>query len=85
VALHEKDLAIQQLEQAYRTHVDTLNQIKVEPCYDSLRSDVGFQAILDRMNFPRQSTGAATRCFTVQDVRRQSGHGCDRSRVMTSS
>ena len=53
VALHEKDLAIQQLEQAYRTHVDTLNQIKVEPCYDSLRSDVGFQAILARMNFPR--------------------------------
>jgi eukaryotic-like serine/threonine-protein kinase len=53
VALGEKDLAIQRLEQAYRTHVDTLNQIKVEPCYDSLRSDARFQAIVALMNFPK--------------------------------
>ena len=52
VALGEKDLAIQHLQEAYWMRVDTLNNIKVERCYDSLRSDARFQAIVARMNFP---------------------------------
>lgn len=50
--LGETKLAIQRLEQAYRMRVDTLNNIKVEPSYDGLRSDPRFQEIVHKMNFP---------------------------------
>jgi tetratricopeptide (TPR) repeat protein len=51
VALGENNLAIDRLETAYKTHVDTLNNIYVEPCYDVIRSDPRFQNLIRRMHF----------------------------------
>ena len=49
-ALGENDLAMKRLQQAYKAHIDTLNNLNVEPCYDSLRSDSRFQELVHRMN-----------------------------------
>jgi hypothetical protein len=40
------------LEKAYRDHEGWLMLLKVEPMYDSLRTDPRFQAILEKMDFP---------------------------------
>jgi hypothetical protein len=53
VGLGEKTLAIQRLRQAYDERIDTLNDLNVEPCWDSLRSDPRFQELVRRMKFPR--------------------------------
>ena len=49
-ALGENDLAIDWLQQSCRARIDTLNNLNVEPCYDSLRPDPRFQDLVHRMN-----------------------------------
>lgn len=49
-ALGENDLAIARLQQSFWARVDTLNNLNVEPCYDSLRADPRFQDLVHRMN-----------------------------------
>ncbi len=50
--LGDKEHAIAWLERAYRERPRALVYIKVEPQFDSLRSDPRFQALLRRMNLP---------------------------------
>jgi Tfp pilus assembly protein PilF len=47
---HERALAL--LEQAYAQHDGVLEQLKVDPRLDNLRSNPRFQALLRRMSFP---------------------------------
>jgi TolB-like protein/DNA-binding winged helix-turn-helix (wHTH) protein len=49
-SLGEKDKALDWLERAYEKHVDDMPLIKVDPHYDSLRSEPRFQDLLRRMN-----------------------------------
>lgn len=49
----EDTLALDRLEEAYIMHVNTLNNIYVEPCYDKLRNNPRFQTLLRRMHFVR--------------------------------
>lgn len=51
VILGEYDAALLKLEQAYKMHVDTLNNIYAEPVYDRLRSNPRFQSLLRTMRF----------------------------------
>ena len=51
-ALGDTDLAFQWLEKAYQERDSKLAWLKVEPGFDSLRSDPRFQNLLRRMNFP---------------------------------
>ncbi len=51
-ALGETDQAFGWLEKAYEDHEHWLVALKVDPMFDSLRSDPRFQALLRRMNFP---------------------------------
>jgi TolB-like protein/tetratricopeptide (TPR) repeat protein len=48
----ENDKAMDLLEKAYTQHDGSLQQLKVDPRLDSLRSSPRFQALLRRMNFP---------------------------------
>jgi tetratricopeptide (TPR) repeat protein len=50
--LGEKDRALEWLEQDYRDRDAPVTWLKVEPEFDSLRSDPRFQDLVDRMNFP---------------------------------
>ncbi len=52
IGLGEKDKAFEWLEKNYLQHEAWLEAIKVEPMYDSLRSDPRFQDLVKRMNFP---------------------------------
>jgi len=51
-ALDERDHAISALEQAYNAREFTLFFLKVDPRFDSLRSDIRFQDLLRRIGFP---------------------------------
>jgi TolB-like protein/DNA-binding winged helix-turn-helix (wHTH) protein/Tfp pilus assembly protein PilF len=54
--LGEKEKAFQQLEKAFRTRSMELSwSLQVDPRLDSLRSDARFQALLQRVGFPRES------------------------------
>ncbi len=50
--LGDKDAAFEWLQRAYENHSPSLIWVKVDPIYDSLRSDPRFQDLLRRMNFP---------------------------------
>jgi tetratricopeptide (TPR) repeat protein len=50
--LGQKDLAIEWLERAYEEHDTNMVELKVNPRFDSFRSDFRFQDLLRRMNFP---------------------------------
>ena len=52
IGLGEKDKAFEWLEKTYEQREAFLDLLKVEPMYDSLRSDPRFQDLLERMNFP---------------------------------
>jgi eukaryotic-like serine/threonine-protein kinase len=50
--LGQRDLAFEWLEKAWEEHAPGACLLKVDPRYDSLRSDPRFQDLLRRMNFP---------------------------------
>ncbi|UCG88060.1 MAG: protein kinase [Gemmatimonadota bacterium] len=49
----EKDRAFDALERAYRGRTPLMAVLKVDPRLDSLREDLRFQGLLQRMNFPQ--------------------------------
>ena len=49
-ALGESDLALAQLERAYREQQPQLARLKVDPMLDPLRSDPRFTALVRKMN-----------------------------------
>jgi tetratricopeptide (TPR) repeat protein len=51
-ATGENDKAMDLLERAYTRHDSSLQQLKVDPRLDRLRSSPRFQALLRKMNFP---------------------------------
>jgi hypothetical protein len=51
-ALGEKDHAIAVLEQPYKAQEFVMFFLKVDPRFDSLRSDPRFQDLLHRIGFP---------------------------------
>ena len=51
-ALNNHDLALAWLNKAYEDRSGDLPFLKVDPAFDSLRSDPRFQDLLHRMNFP---------------------------------
>jgi TolB-like protein/DNA-binding winged helix-turn-helix (wHTH) protein/Tfp pilus assembly protein PilF len=51
VFLGENEVALDKLDQAYKMHVDTLNNIYAEPVYDRLASNLRFKALLRKMRF----------------------------------
>jgi len=48
--LGERDRALDYLEQAYREHSSDLIFLKVEPCFEPLRSEPRYQALIDRIS-----------------------------------
>ncbi len=52
-ALGETDQAFGWLEKAYEDHEQWLVALKVDPMFDSLRSDPRFRELVRRMNFPK--------------------------------
>lgn len=51
-ALGEKDRAIEWLEKAVEARIPDVLSIKYAPAFDNLRSDVRFQRIIEKINFP---------------------------------
>jgi serine/threonine-protein kinase len=51
-ALGQRDSALQWLERGYRVHDGNMVLLKVNPVWDSLRSDPRFQDLQQRMKFP---------------------------------
>ena len=49
IGLGEKEEAFLCLEKAFEEHAQWLSEIKVDPAFDSLRSDVRFGELLQRM------------------------------------
>ena len=52
-ALGDKDQAFAWLEKAFAERSDSLTLIKVDPAFDSLRSDPRFANLLLRIGFPQ--------------------------------
>lgn len=52
LGLGEKDKAFEWFEKSYEQREGWMTMLKVEPFFDSLRSDPRFQDLLERMNFP---------------------------------
>jgi tetratricopeptide (TPR) repeat protein len=52
-ALGDKDAAFAELEKAYEAHDWFLQRIKVDPFMDPLRDDPRFNALVQRLNFPK--------------------------------
>jgi tetratricopeptide (TPR) repeat protein len=50
--LGEKEKALDDLERAYQARAFLMAWVKADPVFDSLRSDVRFKAILQKMNLP---------------------------------
>jgi serine/threonine protein kinase/tetratricopeptide (TPR) repeat protein len=53
IGLGDKEAALQSLERAYAERDPRLDELKVEPYFDSLRSDPRYQELLTNMHFPR--------------------------------
>jgi len=53
IGLGAKEAAFQSLERAYAERDPRLDELKVEPYFDSLRSDPRYQELLTNMHFPR--------------------------------
>jgi eukaryotic-like serine/threonine-protein kinase len=51
-SLGDRDEALTWLQRAFDDYAGGMDQMKVEPCLDPLRSDPRFQELLLRMNFP---------------------------------
>ena len=51
-ALSETDETFKWLETAYQQRANWMVLLKVDPCFDNLRSDPRFQDLMRRMNFP---------------------------------
>jgi tetratricopeptide (TPR) repeat protein len=49
----KRDEAFKELERGYEDHSWIMYQLKVNPIFDPLRSDPRFQALLDKMKFPK--------------------------------
>jgi TolB-like protein/DNA-binding winged helix-turn-helix (wHTH) protein/tetratricopeptide (TPR) repeat protein len=49
----DKDVALGWLEKAYAQHSNVMTALKVEPAYDPLRDDAGFQELLRRVGLDR--------------------------------
>jgi TolB-like protein/Flp pilus assembly protein TadD len=52
-ALGRKDDALHWLETAYHEQAEWMLLLKVDPCFDDLRSNPRFQNLMGRMNFPK--------------------------------
>ena len=52
IGLGEKDKAFEWLDKAYEQREGWNIQLKVDPVFDSLRSDPRFQQMLDKVGFP---------------------------------
>jgi len=52
--LGDKEEALRWLEKAYEERSAWLMGMKLDPALDSLRSELRFQALIRRMNFPPQ-------------------------------
>jgi len=52
IALGDKQQGLSLLQKAYETRDVYLARLKVEPAFDAVRSDPGFQAVMRRLNFP---------------------------------
>jgi tetratricopeptide (TPR) repeat protein len=52
-ALGDRDQAFAWLEKAYGEHSDQLLAVKVDPAFDSLRSDPRFTDLVRRIGFPQ--------------------------------
>lgn len=50
IGMGNKEQALTWLEKAYAEHTPNLNAIKVDPTYDSLRSEPRFQALLKQLH-----------------------------------
>jgi hypothetical protein len=54
IGLGDKDQAFTWLEKGYQQHDFWITSLKGEPVFDSLRSDLRFQDLVRRVNFPKQ-------------------------------
>jgi serine/threonine protein kinase/Tfp pilus assembly protein PilF len=50
--LDGKEQALEWLEKAYEEHSQKLGMLKMEPAFDSLRGEAGFQELIQRIGFP---------------------------------
>ncbi len=53
VLLGKKNEAVQRLQKAFTEREGAIVWLKCDPAFDPLRSDPGFQAIVQKMNFPK--------------------------------
>ena len=60
IAMGDKEQALVWLEKAYAQHSNIMTSLRVEPGYDSLRSDPRFQDLLRRVGLAGESTGEST-------------------------